>query len=89
MKPQRFPRYLTAPIQVLWMEADDLAVIAFGYMMGILIGFVGFSAMVIFPVIYARLKKRYPRGFMKHALYFIGFLELRGYPTFFEKEFTE
>jgi hypothetical protein len=45
--------------------------------------------MVIFPVIYAKLKKRYPRGFMKHALYFIGFLELRGYPTFFEKEFTE
>jgi hypothetical protein len=41
------------------------------------------------PYVYIRAKKKYPRGFFKHILYFFGLTKLEGYPTYHERDFVE
>ncbi len=89
MQSRRFPRYLSSPIQVLWFESDEIAIIAICYTLGLLFGLVGWALLIIVPYLYGKLKKNYPRGFLKHSLYFIGLLDLKGYPIYQEKEFFE
>jgi type IV conjugative transfer system protein TraL len=89
MQNAKFPRYLSSPLQVLWFESDEIALIAICYTLGLLFGLIGWIMMVVVPYLYSRIKKNYPRGFLKHCLYFIGLLHLKGYPIFFEKEFLE
>jgi hypothetical protein len=45
--------------------------------------------MIAAPLSYGLLKRRYPRGFLRHMFYMIGWTKLHGYPTFFEEEFVE
>jgi len=87
---QRFPRYLNAPLQVMWLESDELALFFGGLTVALLFdSWVLWILPVALPYLYGRLKKKYPRGFLKHCLYFAGFMKLEGYPTFFEQEFLE
>ncbi|RMG69972.1 MAG: type IV conjugative transfer system protein TraL [Nitrospirae bacterium] len=87
---KKFPQYLSAPYQVLWMEVDEMAVfftlLIFVY---IFTSWITFFLMIIGTYLYSVTKKKYPRGFLKHCLYFLGFIDMKGYPTFFEKEFLE
>ncbi len=90
MNGKRFPRYLTAPIQVLWFDSDDMAIIF--SILGLYLMFSSwllFAAMILVPWQYRRMKKRYPRGFFHHMLYQIGISTLKHYPLSFEKEFYE
>ncbi len=89
MQGRRFPRYLSSPIQVLWFESDEIAIIAICYTLGLLFGWVGWCLLVVVPYLYSKLKKNYPRGFLKHSLYFLGLLELKGYPIYHEKRFND
>ena len=84
-----FPQYLHRPLQILWFELDE-----------VIIFFACFSATMIYgrwlwliwPVgqyAYSRTKRNNPRGFLKHVLYILGFVQMKGYPEYFQKEFHE
>ena len=86
---RRFPQYLSSPVQVLWFEADELAIILLSFMVAsIFKGYFWFTVLIA-PFLYTRYKLRYPRGFLKHMLYFSGIKELQHYPSAFHKEFLE
>lgn len=85
-----FPQYLSKPYQVLWFEPDDMvfayaAVILFGVKIG------GWAWLMVplAPFAYSRLKRNYPRGFIKHMGYFLGIRSFEGYPKFFQQRFLE
>ena len=84
-----FPQYLSAPFQVLWFEADELGIVMIFFVLAMIFGGLFWVLQVIGPWYYSSIKKRSPRGFLRHILYFVGVLELKGYPTYFEKEFCE
>jgi hypothetical protein len=46
-------------------------------------------AMIAIPLGYGLLKRRYPRGFLRHLFYLAGWSTLHGYPIYFEEEFIE
>ncbi len=89
MKSHRFPQYLSAPYQVLWLEADELFVGFTFYLISLLFGAFFLIGIIIGPWAVGQIKRKYPRGFMKHCLYFIGLVEFKCYPSFFESEFFE
>jgi len=89
MKVDRFPQYLNAPFQVLWLEADELAIFFGGFIFVLLYGGMFWFLMFLLPWGYSKLKKKYPRGFLKHCLYFAGLTRMHGYPCFFEDYFLE
>lgn len=86
---KKFPRYLSSPFQVLWFETDEMAIILICFVLAMLFGYLFWGLLFVGPYYYGKLKKNYPRGFLKHTLYFIGLSSLKGYPSYFEKEFSE
>jgi hypothetical protein len=62
---------------------------AVGYLLAIVFGGVFWLAMIAIPLGYGLLKRRYPRGFLRHLFYLAGWSTLHGYPIFFEEEFVE
>ena len=85
----RFPQYLSAPIQVLWFEADELGVIMFCFLLAEILRGGFWALMIIGPFLYSRAKLKYPKGFLKHMLYLSGIKPLHHYPSTFEKTFNE
>ena len=89
MEKVRFPQYLGAPPQLIWWESDELAVILL--FVGLAIEFGGLfwvlpaAAVLGLP----RLKRGYPKGFLRHVFYFLGLTRLQGYPEYWDKEFLE
>jgi len=87
----QFPQYLSKPYQVLWFEPDDIAlIIAATFIFGLKIGgWLGVILVIATPVAYGRVKRNYPRGFVKHLGYFLGVMSFKGYPTYFQQKFRE
>jgi len=84
-----FPQYLSNPIQVLWFESDELAVIVFCFILAMLYGDLFWLLLFVGPYTYSRTKKAKPRGYLFHLLYMIGLIKMRGYPDYFEQSFHE
>jgi type IV conjugative transfer system protein TraL len=84
---KRFPQYLSSPMQVLWFESDEIGVICVFGTIALIFG--GFTWLLIIaaPWYYSHIKKRYPRGFLRHVLYFVGIVRLDRYPDYFEETF--
>jgi type IV conjugative transfer system protein TraL len=89
MQKKRFPQYLSSPFQVLWFETDELVIVVVFLIFALIFGYLFWLLLFVGPYLYTRLKKKYPRGFLRHVLYFIGLIRLKGYPSYFEKEFFE
>jgi len=85
----KFPKYLSSPMQVLWFEMDDLAIIMLSFMMASIFHGWFWLMVIIGPFVYTRAKRKYPRGFLRHLLYLSGIKELNGYPSPFQSEFLE
>lgn len=85
-----FPQYLSAPFQVLWFEVDELGLFFIGLIIAMVFSNI-FTWILMFtlPYGYSKVKKKYPRGFLQHTLYFMGFTRLERYPNFFENHFVE
>ena len=60
-----------------------------GYVLAQKFGGLFWTVMLLLPWGYGRLKKRYPRGFLRHTLYFAGLTPLKGYPHFFQNRFID
>jgi type IV conjugative transfer system protein TraL len=84
-----FPQYLASPLQILWFETDEVATLLICFIISSLFG--GWSWLLLFlgPYFYLRLKKNYPKSFIKHSLYFLGLKTPKHYPSTFEKSFCE
>lgn len=90
MEPVRFPQYLSNPIQVLWAEADSFGV--FFLCLCLALSFDGWFLWILtiaIPWGYSRVKKNYPRGFLKHSLYYLSVKNFKGYPEYHQKKFRE
>jgi len=85
----RYPQYLTKPFQVLWFEPDDMAVMTASLIIANQFGGYLWFLVIIIPWGYSRFKRQYPRGFLRHILYFAGIARLKGYPSSFDTHFQE
>ena len=83
------PQYFASPLQVLWFETDEVATLLIFFIISSLFG--GWSWLLLFvgPYLYLRLKKNYPKSFIKHSLYFLGLKTPKNYPSTFKKFFCE
>ncbi len=86
---RRFPKYLNAPLQLAYWEADVVAVAVFSLFAGFFLKGPFYLIIIMQPYYYNKFKKNYPRGFLRHLFYFIGLTDFKGYPSFFEKRFVE
>ena len=86
---KKFPQYLSSPLQVLWFEVDEVGIIFLSFLMGLMLEGFFYIGMIVFPYLYTKFKKKYPRGFLGHVFYFLGITKIHGYPHFFQKEFIE
>ncbi|MDO3380357.1 type IV conjugative transfer system protein TraL [Geoalkalibacter halelectricus] len=85
---KRFPFYLSQPYKILWFEPDDMVILVAAFLLGMAFTawfFLGF--FMVWP--YIKIKRHYPRGFLRHALYFLGLIQMKGYPTYFHEDFNE
>lgn len=86
----RVPRYLHKPIQILWFDVEDIALIVVMYVLWLVIDrWWILPAVVLVPYWFRELKLRKPRGYLRHLLYQFGFERLRGYPPPASREFRE
>ncbi|EKD40831.1 MAG: hypothetical protein ACD_74C00155G0007 [uncultured bacterium] len=84
-----FPQYLSAPFQILWYETDELGVLMFSLVLAFMYGNFFWLGVLLAPYFYSKTKKSKPRGFLRHILYFVGLVQFKGYPAYFDKEFRE
>lgn len=84
-----FPQYLGKPIQVLWFELDELIIFIFTLTLALIYGGLMWIIFIGVQWFYTRTKRKHAKGFLKHILYMLGFLEMKNYPEYFEKEFHE
>lgn len=89
MNEERFPQYLHRPYQVLWFETDDMGILTLCFILAIIFGGLFWIALFVVPALYMKTKKKYPRGYLRHLLYFAGILRFKRYPDFIIKEFVE
>ena len=86
---RKFPQYLSQPFQVLWFEPDDLAFFFISIVVAQATGGFFWLLPVVSLVASTKIKRNFPRGFMKHLLYYFGIMNFKGYPDAFVKEFLE
>lgn len=86
---ERFPQYLSSPVQVLWWEADELAIVFLSLTLAMVFGGVTWAVLVFGPLLYSRAKRKHQRGFLKHLLWYLGIKDLRPYPGPFQNSFWE
>lgn len=85
-----FPSYLGAPLQVLFWETDDLLLMMGAFIISMITDeWWAYASIIALPMIYGRFKKTRPKGFLRHMLYYSGFINMKGYPIYFDKDFQE
>jgi hypothetical protein len=82
-------QYLSSPIQILWFEADDVGIIFFCFTVAMVFGGLFWILFFAGPYMYGNCKKKYPKSFLKHMLYFSGLKKIKGYPDSFANDFHE
>ncbi|WP_028842920.1 type IV conjugative transfer system protein TraL [Thermodesulfovibrio yellowstonii] len=85
----RIPQHLHKPHQILFFEADELVMVLVLFTLALMFGYVFWLLLFLIPYIYSKVKKKYPRGALRHVLYRIGLVAFRCAPTAFEKQFRE
>lgn len=85
----RVPKFMHLPLQILWFDTEEISIIMIGYTIGLVFGGLAWIALVLGPVFYIPIKRKQPRGFMKHMLFRIGLAHLKGYPGPEAKVFSE
>lgn len=89
MQEDFFPQYLNSPLQVLWFEADQIAITMICFVLASVFGGWVWTVLFAGPYVYTKAKRKYPQSFLKHMMYFSGVKTLPHYPAYFEQEFIE
>jgi len=86
----RVPKWLYRPYQILFFDAEDIAVIfsflSLAYIFG---GWFLWILAFVGPYLILQEKKKRGRGFIKHLLYKTGIFKFKGCPSVFERKFFE
>jgi type IV conjugative transfer system protein TraL len=86
----RVPQYLSSPMQIMWFESDEFAIMVILFTLAMVFGGWTMWGLFFFGTWgYIKAKNKYPQGFLKHMIYFAGLKEMAYYPGPFEKEFNE
>ena len=89
MSKVKVPQYMHLPLQILWFDIEELMVIMVLYVVGLVFGGWAWVSLIIGPYFYIQVKRRKPRGFLRHFLYQLGIYRLDGYPSPHTNEFHE
>ena len=85
-----FPAHLGSPLQVLFWETDDLMLMGMAFIVAMITDvWWAYMGIILLPMAYGRLKRSRPKGFLRHMLYYSGFVTMKHYPIFFDKDFQE
>ena len=90
MIKRKTPQYLNKPLQFMWFESDEVLVGVFFYIVNL--NFLGgwfWLSLILGPAAYRQIKKKKPRGYLKHLLYSWGIASFTHYPSSFEQIFYE
>ncbi len=85
----KVPQYLHLPVQVLWFDMEEVMVITLLYVVAVIFGGWTWLALFVGPFYYMQVKRRKPRGFLRHFLYQVGIYQLDGYPPPYSRRFYE
>jgi len=85
----KIPQYLHKQHQVLFFESDELALIMFLFLLALMFGYIFWLLLFVVPIGYFKVKKKFPRGALKHMFYMLGLINFKGTPNYFEKKFYE
>jgi|TARA_B100002003_G_scaffold252038_1_gene300791 hypothetical protein len=85
----RLPIYLHQPLQVLWFDAHEMAIIVIFYLGATIFGGVAYITLFLGPALLIPMKRRQARGWFGHLAYANGFFELKGYPLPTATKFNE
>lgn len=89
MKKVPFPQHLSRPMQFLFWESDELSVLVLFAGLAMLWGGIFWFFPFLGSYGFTKLKREYPKDFLKHVFYFMGLTSLKGYPEYWEREFSE
>jgi predicted membrane-bound mannosyltransferase len=84
-----FPQYLHRPFRIGWFESDELLLMIAMYLIAVVSYIKVFFAIPVVIYLYKKEKARRPRGFMRHFLFNLGFIGIKGYPSAFCDRFEE
>ena len=86
----RFPQYLSKPLQIIILEADEFLVFILTFTAAMMSsGWILWVLIIVNPYLYIKFKQKYPNGYFKHIFYIAGLKDLKGYPISFELDFYE
>jgi len=85
----KVPQYLHRPVMVLWFEGDEMVTVVIGFLIGFFMNGWWWLALVIVPYIYIIMKRRNPRGYLRHIQYQLGLMKFKGYPHYYQSRFWE
>ena len=84
------PAQLGAPLQVLFWETDDLLLMMMAFIVAMITDLWWcYLGIIVLPMAYGRMKMSRPKGFLRHMLYYGGFISMKGYPIYYDKDFQE
>ena len=86
----RVPQYLHLPVQVLFWDSHELALLIMAFTFSLILESLIFWAIffgIAFVVI--RIKRNRPRGWLLHIPYRLGLMRVKGYPLPTAKRFSE
>ncbi|AYN25591.1 hypothetical protein D8682_00485 (plasmid) [Buttiauxella sp. 3AFRM03] len=85
----RLFRYPHQPIQIFWFDRDEWLMLVVSYIASMQFG--GITWAIVFPLSIAaiKIKRTKGRGFFRHTLYRLGFVEIYGYPNSSAKKLEE
>ena len=86
---KRVPIYLHLPLQVLWFDTHEIAILIIFYLFAAVFGGVAWFLIILGPAFVIPIKRRKPRGWFFHQFHAYGFVELEGYPLPTENKFRE
>lgn len=90
MSNNRFPQYLSSPVQVLWFELDEVGLIFTCLSLALVFGgWFWWLSVIVIPWIYRIFKSRHPKGFANNLIYLFGLKELPHYPGAFQNRYEE
>jgi len=89
MEPVKPHRYLYRPFRILWFESDELILLLMGFIFALVVTIWALFLFIGLCVVVRKTKKKMPRGFVKHLLYYAGYHHFAGAPSAFQRIFQE
>lgn len=85
----KVPQYLHKSYQVLFFELEEIVLLMIFLFLGLTFSIWFYLLMIPMLYITNYIKKRYPRGALKHIFYMLGIITFKNVPTYFETKFYE